>query len=464
MKKRVLPVLLSMAMVMSGLAGCGGSSSKPAETKAETEAASTEAAETEAAETQAAETQAAETETAGAQEGETAAAATDALSEHVATFMASHGRPVGDLIVDLEAPEPEELTEEQGAELDRAMRAYTPGIDSLLVNHAKSFYYYEQLDADQQVVYDTLLMLCEDPTDTNNVAVLELPGPADDVFYSETLSPAYYALMYDHPELFWLYSRENNYIGTGDLTQDGKTLLYIGFTEPYVNYEQDMKAFNQAAEDFLKDIDTSGSEAEIADAIHDKLIDMVVYDDEVAQNNIANDLAHSAYGALVANSRGDANTCVCDGYSLAYVYLCQQAGLEAAFLCGMAGDNEQSAGGHAWSIVKIDGQWNEVDACWDDWDDLFEELEAECQAYGGENAEKIMMALSDNDFQNNLKHYLDCVSTEYITAFDDIEPFVYFYDDGSALVLINESVHIRMNEVPESGPDGILMAMAPVAQ
>ncbi len=225
-----------------------------------------------------------------------------------------------------------------------------------------------------------------------------------------------------------------------------------------------MTAFNKAAEDFLKDIDMNGSEAEIADAIHDKLIDMVVYDDAVAANNVRLDLAHTAYGALVANSNGDANTCVCDGYSLAYVYLCQQAGLEAAFLCGMAGNDEATAGGHAWSIVKIDGKWNEVDSCWDDWDDLFEALDAACDSYAPEDAAKIRQALADENFQDALKHYLDCVTTPYITKFNDVDSFVYDFGDGTGLVLVSESVHIRMNDAGETGPDGILMTMAPIAE
>lgn len=450
MKKKMLAGLISVTMAAAMLAGCGGSSA-PADKTPETKAAETEAAETEAASETAAETEA----EAGAQ---------DAFAKEVATFMADHGRPVGDLIVDLETPTPEELTEEEGAEMDRAMRAYTPSVDSLLVNNAKSFYFYEQLDDDQKEIYDSLLMVAEDPTDLNNIAAIQLSAPPDDVFYSDVLSPAYFALLYDHPELFWLYGNTDNYLGFGSSYQNGQNILYIGYTEPYTTYEQDMKTFNQAAEDFLKDIDLNGSESQIADAIHDKLIDMVVYDHEVAENHISNDLAHTAYGALVANSRGDKNTCVCDGYSLAYVYLCQQAGLEATFLCGMAGTDEASAGGHAWSIVKVDGKWNEVDACWDDFDDLFDDL---LEAYGSgddESSRKIRQALSDEAFRSALMHYLDCVTTPYITSFNDIDPFIYDFGDGTALVLISESVHIRMDDAMDGGPDAYLMALAPIAE
>ena len=127
-------------MAASLMTGCGGSaapSGSPAEPAAESAAVETAQMETIESETP-------EVAAEGVAEG-VAAADEDSFAKTVSTFMAEHGRPVGDLIVDLEAPVPDELTEEEGAELDRAMRAYTPGVDSLLVNNAKNFYFYSKL-------------------------------------------------------------------------------------------------------------------------------------------------------------------------------------------------------------------------------------------------------------------------------------------------------------------------------
>ena len=459
MKRKAIAGILSLLMAASLMTGCGGSAA-PAEAPA---AAAAESAVVEAAGSETTPAEPAETAVESVGEG-IAAADGDSFAKTVSTFMAEHGRPVGDLIVDLEAPVPDELTEEEGAELDRAMRAYTPGVDSLLVNNAKNFYFYSKLNSEQQEIYDAIHMLAEDPTNTDNVAVVEVKTTLDDTYYQNTIAPAYFALLYDHPELFWLYANVDNYLIFGSLVQNGKTLLYLGYDEPYKNYEKDMKAFNQAASDFLKDINLKGSNTEIADAIHDKLIDMVVYDDYVAENKVSADLAHSAYGALVANSRGDKNTCVCDGYSLAYVYLCQQAGLDAVFLCGMAGANETEAGGHAWSMVSIDGKWKEVDSCWDDWDDMFELLLAEFGSKSDGDSKKIVQAASDKEFQKSVEHYLDRVSTDYITKFNDVESFVYPFDDGTAFVILSESVHVRMDKLGNGGPDGALMKLAPIAE
>lgn len=117
-----------------------------------------------------------------------------------------------------------------------------------------------------------------------------------------------------------------------------------------------MNAFNAAAASFLADINQDASDYEIVRQIHDKLIDLVNYNDPVGDGEVewerGQDLAHTAYGCLVADSSGNPNYAVCDGYTLAMEYLLQQCGIEAAFIGGMAGSSQADAGGHAWNIVK----------------------------------------------------------------------------------------------------------------
>ena len=102
---------------------------------------------------------------------------------------------------------------------------------------------------------------------------------------------------------------------------------------------------------------------------------------KVCNENIRSDYAHTAYGPLVENGRGEDSTSVCDGYSLAYLYLLQQAGLTAAVIVGEAGSDKETMGGHAWNVVQIDGVWHEVDSTWDDMGTLEDQL----QDYKGEN-------------------------------------------------------------------------------
>ena len=373
-------------------------------------------------------------------------------------------KPKGDL-ANIKMQDTSELSEEQVAEVNRAMRAYSPGSNTPLINNAENFYYYSRLEGEAKDIYDALILLVEDPVDPNNIVMYSTASDVNSDEFNQTLRLAYYSMLYDHPELFWLYNDIDASIMIGaakNRSADGYLDVYFYFEEPYTDFRKNVETFNKAAEDFLKDIDLNASEAEIALAIHDKLINSVRYDQEVLNNDIYADYAHTAYGALVANSRGEANTAVCDGYSLAYEYLLQQAGLEAAVIIGNAGNTASDAGGHAWSIVKIDGEWHEVDSCWDDFGTLDEQLED----YKNEDFYSYYMeALNDKDYRNTLEHYLYMVSTDTISKYVPGEEYTYYSKDGAyKYSLVDEGVHIRASEVSDWVPVNELIELAPVAE
>ena len=373
-----------------------------------------------------------------------------------------HGRPVGDLAPLAEIDELNELTPEEEGSMDRAMRAYRPGGDSLIRNNAFSFYYYDQLDPESQAIYDCMMMVAEDPVSEDNYAMhLTASDPSSDEFFMKAYT-AYTAMTYDHPELFWLYNGIETTIGFGSSRQEtsGMYPVYFYMSEPYAKYEEQMTAFNAAADAFLADIDVTGSEYDIALQIHDKLIDMVTYDDIVMENSQAegSNLAHTAYGALVADSYGTANYAVCDGYSLAFEYLCSQCGLDTIFVGGMAGGSELDAGGHAWNLVKLDGVWYEVDSTWDDYSTYKAEIPESTNGYS-----YFVEALDDPDYFNALEHYLFCISTDQIRNYKMADDLYYYTKDGAyVLSLAFDSVHIRFT--PEmSIIQGGIISMAPNA-
>lgn len=347
-------------------------------------------------------------------------------------------------------------------EMDRAMRAFSPSSDSLVQNNAPEFYYYSHLTSDQQSIYDALMMLTEYPDEDNNFTILFTSiNPETDEFFLEVYT-AYTAMTLDHPELFWLYNGiETLPVWASDeIIEDSDYIVYFGLDGKYDNCKEQMTAFNNAAEEFLKDIDTSGTEVSTAKQIHDKLIDMVTYDVDILETGVAEDFAHTAYGALVANSDGVSNYAVCDGYSLAYEYLLQQSGIEAAVVLGDAG-SDGDMGGHAWNIVKLDGQWYEVDSTWDDsladLDALFEMEEAkEIEGY-----EYYVEALSDPDYRNVLSHYLYGVSTPTMRKYTPDESDYYKTKDGLyEISLLLESEHIRYDEAdPENIAAGLTVTL-----
>lgn len=372
--------------------------------------------------------------------------------------------PVGDLqIQEINEEETGQLVDEKTIKrLDRAMRAYTPSSESLLINKAKHFYYYEKLNEDEQDMYDAMLMACDDPEGATSAGVhFTKLKPFSSEFWA-FYGKVYYAMLLDHPELFWLYNENDTdfVLYSSSTNSSGRTPVYIELTGGVKNYEKKMKDFNKAAKDFLKDIDTTQEKKKIAKAIHDKLNKMVAYDHKVCDEGIRSDYAHTAFGALVHNSRGDEHKAVCDGYALAFEYLCQQVGITANVIYGEAGSSKSDLGGHAWSMVKVDKVWKEVDACWDDVGTRQENLK---KWYSKDSVayKVIMEAYKDKEYGKKLGHYLYRVSTKKISHYTPPKDDIYTTKDGRYTVsCLSESYHVR----DKVGPTGELMKLAPTAE
>lgn len=373
--------------------------------------------------------------------------------------------PMGGMLQSVEFQEVEGISDDKKSEMDRAARAGTPS-SGLVINNAKNFYYYSKLSSDIQNIYDAMLLLAQDPSSEDNVVVMMT---ADDPTSSEFLdkyATAYFALVYDHPELFWLYNESETSVALATPKSESGSLhtVYLFFSNPVKDFEKQQKAFNKAADDFLSDINLKGSEREVAKAIHDKLINMVTYDMDtlaLSPEESRASLSHTAYGALVENNKGEKNHAVCDGYSLAYVYLLQQAGIDAVFIGGTAGYSKSETEGHAWSMVSLDGKWHEVDSTWDDMGTMDDSLE---EAKGADGYEYLVEALADKEYREILQHYLWGVSTGEISSFSPSEDYLYYTKDGKyALCLLAPSVHVRDNK-KTAGPMGEVVDLAPIAK
>ena len=374
--------------------------------------------------------------------------------------------PTGDSAERIPPDKLKKITAAAAAEMNASMKAYVPSEDTLIHNNAQTYYYYEQLDPTAKEIYDVMLMIAKDPVTQDNLGVMMTDmDPGSEEYYYEMLC-AYYAMTYDHPELFWLYCGTETTISFYSelMNMNGIYLVYYGLSEPYAKYETQMTAFNQAAEEFLKDIDKTASDYEIAKQIHDKLIDLVTYDNHVLENmdTQGQNLAHTAYGALVANTEGSSNYAVCDGYALAYEYLLQQCGIEAVVIGGDAGSDEFSTGGHAWNLVKLDGVWYEADPTWDDAGTIEAGLSSDVEGYS-----YYCEALNDQEYREKLQHYMFLLSTENLRNYVPDDSFTYNSKDGRYWVrLVGESVHIRWDNsgLPEPrNADPTVLSLAPVA-
>lgn len=230
--------------------------------------------------------------------------------------------------------------------------------------------YYPRLTSPQQAYYRALDQLAaRTVADFQAGGVIEL----DEKVSLEDEQIAFYTYWFDHPEQYWIFSKVDmlhavSIDGQTSVTSEedvakAKWVLGIGGTCDYKTqeaFDADKAKFEQAADDFLKNINLDQPQALVALDIYDRLIKQTSYDTQAIDKSSASydlqDTAHTAYGPLVDHQA------VCDGYSQAYATLLERAGIHALTLPGSIG-----GGGHAWNIVQLpDGQWYECDATWDD--------------------------------------------------------------------------------------------------
>ena len=137
-------------------------------------------------------------EAAATESGEPAAADAEAKEESQTVASATEGKlqPLAGLNLNgfnglrpmEEMDETNELTAEDTDKMDRAMRAYTPPADSLLVNKAKNYHYDSEMNRDQQAMYDAMYMCASDPTNPDNVTVANISvDPTTSDFYEVLL-------------------------------------------------------------------------------------------------------------------------------------------------------------------------------------------------------------------------------------------------------------------------------------
>ncbi|MGN0299262.1 MAG: transglutaminase domain-containing protein [Lachnospiraceae bacterium] len=168
------------------------------------------------------------------------------------------------------------------------------------------------------------------------------------------------AVFSDHPEIFW-YEQSVQYHYRKSLNGENR-IVEVSAGQPSVSdygQWQQMKAeLEAAASEILSQIDLSKSQAEIALALHDVLLERVEYDNEAAAQADAS--VGNAYEALLKGKT------VCSGYVQAYSYLLGQCGIMSVYI-------ESEELNHAWNLIYLDNgneiaddDWYEVDLTWDD--------------------------------------------------------------------------------------------------
>lgn len=159
---------------------------------------------------------------------------------------------------------------------------------------------------------------------------------------AKDVNSLYLDILYDHPELYYVQFLAQS-------TTVDETTNKASISTPYYFTYMDDNKFQQASKKAMQCVTTDMTDLEKIVILHDYLITHCKYDDETEITSHPTN--RNAYGALVDGKA------VCQGYTLTYKYLLDQAGIESYIA--------QSAN-HAWNIVKLDGKYYNVDVTFDD--------------------------------------------------------------------------------------------------
>ena len=194
-------------------------------------------------------------------------------------------------------------------------------------------YYFGLLNENEQKAYREIL---EGIRGFHDKFYLSVSG-------DEETDRIYHAVLKDHPELFWVHNREKVY----KTTYEGKD--YCQFSPGYTYSEEERQQITQAMEKAYQEVLT-----QIPDGADDYQKVMVVYT-YIIDNT---DYVVSQDDQSIAGTFWKKQA-VCAGYAGAVQYLLERLGVYCIYV---EGDARNSTQGHAWNIVRLDGEYYYVDA------------------------------------------------------------------------------------------------------
>lgn len=194
-------------------------------------------------------------------------------------------------------------------------------------------YYFKQLNEEEQRVYRELL---------KGIRAREKD------FYltlsqDDSIDRCYHAVLKDHPEIFWVHNHEKIYKTTYSDSD------YCTFTPGYIYTESEISEIQNAMEAGFQEVSSlipaDASDYEKVGIVYTYVIDNTQYQ--------ASDDDQSIAGVFWKKEA------VCAGYAGAVQYLLERIGVPCIYVDG---STQGSTEGHAWNIVKLDGEYYYVDA------------------------------------------------------------------------------------------------------
>ena len=204
--------------------------------------------------------------------------------------------------------------------------------------------YYELLDETDKNIYKDIYNCLKNAETSIDIEKYQIA-------FAKLKLIAEYAY-FDHPEIFW-------YEGAFQYQYDMHTGKVVSYEPNYSDLAKDIEnnreKINQKAEEYIvaAKAETRGDVYKEL-VVHDMLCKNITY-------VIDSDYNQSVYSSLVNGKT------VCAGYSRAFQYIMLKLGINVCYVSGDA-NNGKAVDRHSWNIVKLDGNYYNVDVTWDDLD------------------------------------------------------------------------------------------------
>lgn len=226
-------------------------------------------------------------------------------------------------------------TEIKADEADKIEEEGTTGIVGSDYYFDTEFYpYYGMLDTNQQALYKQIY-------GNANEKITNF-SPCVDIDVKK-VKDTFEAVYNDHPELFFL---ETGY-GCKYLSDGRCVELSLSYNKLAENLDENKKVFYAKIDKIVENASAYTDPYEQEKYVHNILMEMITYDAQATNNQ-------SAYSAVIENKT------VCAGYARAFQLSMQKLGIPCYYCTGYSGEN------HAWNIVKLSGDYYNVDVTWDD--------------------------------------------------------------------------------------------------
>lgn len=221
--------------------------------------------------------------------------------------------------------------------LEDVEQAPAEAVDGLKEEQTQAFH-YNRLSEPEQKLYGEILYILQEHLEDIQISTTD-SGEVEKVFQ---------CVLNDHPEIF--------YVEGYTLTRYalGEELKMMTLSGTYSMTPEIIEAKKQLIDSYVNQCFASlptgdGSQYAIARYIYEYLIENTEYDAGAPDNqNIC---------SVFITHRS-----VCQGYAKATQYLLQKAGIEATLIMGTVQNGE----GHAWNLVKLDGENYFMDTTWGD--------------------------------------------------------------------------------------------------